>query len=94
MKTGVAIYGGFPASGGDWDSRDWETNPSILSGDIGATGDPSDNSYRVVRGNSVDSTAILDGFTITAGYADGASPADSGAGTAALDFILILAAQH
>ena len=80
MKIGVAVYGGFPASGGTRDSRDWESNPTILSGDIGVTGDTGDNSYHVVMGSSVNSAAILDGFTITAGYADGAAPDDSGAG--------------
>ena len=80
MKIGVAIYGGFPASGGPWDSRDWEANPTILSGDIGVIGDPSDNSYHVVKGSNVNSAAILDGFIITGGFADGTAPNNSGAG--------------
>ncbi len=41
---------------------------TILSGDIGAAGN-GDNSYHVVTGSGVASTAILDGFTITAGNA-------------------------
>ena len=80
MKIGVAIYGGFPPGGGAWDSRDWQANPSILSGDIGVIGEPSDNSYHVVKGSSVNSEAILDGFTITGGFADSTAPYDSGAG--------------
>jgi len=66
LESGVAIYGGFPADGGDWSSRDWVANPTILSGDIGTPEDNTDNSYHVVTGQNVDNTGILDGFTITA----------------------------
>jgi hypothetical protein len=31
---GVAIYGGFPASWWEWEERDWDSNLTILSGDI------------------------------------------------------------
>jgi hypothetical protein len=68
LKSGVAIYGGFPAAGGVWASRDWVTNNTILSGDIGTSEDRTDNSYQVVTASYVDSTAVLDGFTITASY--------------------------
>ncbi len=69
LKTGVAIYGGFPANGGDWGMRDWQSNPSILSGEIGLLGQ-DDNSYHVVYADAVDSSAILDGFTISNGNAN------------------------
>ena len=39
-----------------------------------------DNSYHVVNGSSTDSSAILDGFTITAGSADGGGTSGNGAG--------------
>ena len=59
LKSGVAIYGGFPAAGGDWSQRDWETYPATLSGDIGVSGNNADNSYHVVKSNGVDASAIL-----------------------------------
>lgn len=80
LKLGVAIYGGFPTAGGSWDSRDWQLNQTVLSGDIGAFGDPIDNSFHVVIGSSVNNAAVLDGFFITAGNANGTFPHDSGAG--------------
>lgn len=68
LVSGVAIYGGFPAGGGDWAERDWVTNATILSGDLGIQGDTSDNSRIIVTGSNLDSTTILDGFTISGGY--------------------------
>jgi len=79
MKNDLAIYGGFDgneAPGYDLSLRDFTTNQTILSGDIGTIDDISDNSYHVIYnfGNSLDATAILDGFTISDGNANGASP--------------------
>lgn len=71
LKSGVAIYGGFPADGGEWETRNWETNLTTLSGDIGVVGETNDNSYRVVTGSNVDGTALLDGFIISGGNANG-----------------------
>ncbi len=69
LKSGVAIYGGFAGSETALNQRNWETNETILSGDIGTTGDNSDNSYTVVTGSGTNATAVLDGFTITGGNA-------------------------
>jgi predicted outer membrane repeat protein len=74
LINGVAIYGAFPSGGGDWNSRDPNTYETILSGDIGTPEDNSDNSYHVVTGSGTDATAMLDGFTITVGNADGSYP--------------------
>ncbi|HEY9122391.1 MAG TPA: choice-of-anchor Q domain-containing protein [Brevefilum sp.] len=84
LESGVKIFGGFPAEGGEWETRDWQTNTTTLSGDIGIEGDATDNSYHVVSADGVNRLAVLDGFTITGGYADGYivpdDPNSSGAG--------------
>jgi VCBS repeat-containing protein/predicted outer membrane repeat protein len=80
LKNGLAIYGGFAGTESNREERDWETNISVLSGDIGTGDDPGDNSYHVVTGNATDSSAILDGFTVTGGNANGTPPNNSGGG--------------
>jgi hypothetical protein len=70
LESGVAIYGGFAGAETSLTERDWETNITTLNGDIGTLDDSADNSYHVVTGSGVDETAILDGFTITAGNAN------------------------
>jgi parallel beta-helix repeat protein len=85
MINGVAIYGGFPADGDTFANRDPNHYETILSGDIGITDDPNDNCYHLFYhpdGTNLDTTAILDGFTITAGKADAPypSPHRSGSG--------------
>jgi hypothetical protein len=66
LKNNVAIYGGFNGNETNLHQRDYNIYTTILSGDIGN----SNRSYHVVYGDNVDSTAILDGFTITRGKAD------------------------
>ncbi|MBN1491444.1 MAG: hypothetical protein JXA69_16145 [Phycisphaerae bacterium] len=83
LLSGVAIYGGFagtedPATF-DLANRNLQANPSILSGDLngddGANfANNADNSCHVVTATGTDASSVLDGFTITAGNADGTSP--------------------
>ena len=74
LISGVAIYGGFPAGGcSSWDERDIDAYETILSGDIGTPDVNSDNSYHVVTGSGTDANALLNGFTITRGRANGPS---------------------
>ncbi len=84
MKDGVKIYGGFPDNGDPYmTERDPNQYEAILSGDIGTTDDPNDNCYHVFyhpNGLSLDHSAILDGFTITAGNANGPYPHGFGGG--------------
>ncbi len=70
LKNDVSLYGGFAGNETQLSQRNPATNATILSGDIGTTGDASDNSYHVVTGSSTDASAILDGFTITGGKGD------------------------
>ncbi|MHC4093032.1 MAG: right-handed parallel beta-helix repeat-containing protein, partial [Planctomycetota bacterium] len=77
LVNGVAIKGGYGGlRGPDPDARDIRLYETILSGDLlGNDGlsflDNEDNSYHVVTGIGADSTAVLEGFTITAGNANG-----------------------
>jgi len=76
LKIGVGIYGGFPTGGCAWGDRDPNVHKTILSGDIGMPYVNTDNSYHVVTGSYTNLTAVLDGFTITAGNANGISYSD------------------
>ncbi|RPJ25142.1 MAG: CSLREA domain-containing protein, partial [Chloroflexi bacterium] len=79
LKNGVPVFGGFAGTETFAAQRDSETHVTILSGDIGITGDNSDNSYHVVIGSNTDHSAILEGFTITGGNAN-VSPDINGGG--------------
>ncbi|MBA7476634.1 hypothetical protein ES707_12025 [subsurface metagenome] len=80
LINGVAIYGGFAGSETSLNERDWQTNETILSGDVGTQGVSGDNSYHVVTGSGTNNTALLDGFTITAGNASEAYPDPNSSG--------------
>jgi hypothetical protein len=78
LIDGVALYGGFAGGETTLEQRNWETNQTILSGDLAGDDGPGftnndENSYHVVTGSGVGSTTVLDGFVITAGNADGLS---------------------
>ena len=84
LVNGVAIYGGFPSGGGEWAERDPNIHETILSGDLNgndsADANNDDNSYHVVTGSGAEPNAILDGFTITAGNANGQTQDTVGGG--------------
>ncbi len=71
LKDGVALYGGFAGTETALSQRDLVHDTTVLSGDIGTAGDSSDNSYHVVTASGVGVGAVLDGFTITGGNANG-----------------------
>ncbi len=94
MKNYVGIYGGFPGTGNpNWEDRDWEKYETELSGDLFGNdmevGDPcdliddpcrTDNGYHVLMGIELDPNAVIDGFVVTGGNADGSYPNNSGGG--------------
>jgi len=70
LENGVEVYGGFAGTETALEQRNPVASVTTLSGDIGTEGNNSDNSYHVVVGSGTDTTAILDGFTITGGNAN------------------------
>ena len=82
LTSEVGIFGGFDGTESLRSQRNWQTNPTVLSGDINQVGNIADNSFHVVSGSGTDDTAVLDGFTVIAGNADGEtdSPCDQNCG--------------
>jgi len=81
LKDGVSVYGGFAGNETQRTQRDPDAHVTVLSGDIGAPGVSTDNSYHVVTADAtVSNTARLDGFKVTGGQADAGSPNNKGAG--------------
>ena len=77
---GVAVYGGFAGGETSVSQRDWQSNVTILSGDINTVSVSTDNSYRVINAQNLNSSSILDGFTICDGYANAGSWPDNRGG--------------
>jgi len=71
LRSGVKIYGGFAGTETLLLQRNWITNITTLSGDLGTVGNTSDNAYHVVISSGAVGTAELNGFTVT--LAQGAS---------------------
>lgn len=96
IPDGVAVYGGFAGGETSLDQRDWQTNVTVLSGDIDdndLVGGPEGEDphgvlttpYGIVGDNShrvveLRGTAVLDGVTVT-----GADGTGDGGGVAVLD---------
>jgi|GEM_PF-1188806 len=85
LKNGVTLYGGFEGAGGAEETtlsqRDFVTNLTILSGDLDTSGTVNTgDAYHVVTGVNTDTTAIVDGFTITGGNAIGPGVDNRGGG--------------
>ena len=81
LQNGLAIYGGFDGTETQLSERDWVAT-TTLSGDIGTIGNSADNSYHVVfnKNNGVNSSAVLDGFSIAHGNANGLGDDETGGG--------------
>lgn len=68
IPSGRRVYGGFARYQASAEDRDFSTNPSILTGELGVPGDPSDDTLHVV---TLGDRALIDGFTVTRGNAAG-----------------------
>ncbi|MFA6677457.1 MAG: hypothetical protein WCS34_07700 [Bacteroidales bacterium] len=68
MKNGIAIYGGFSGNEKNKTERNIKENKTILSGNIGDSNSKLDNSFHVLKGSI---NSIIDGLTISDGYANG-----------------------
>ena len=75
---GLHVYGGFNGTESSISERDILANPTILSGDLNGddaghgSGTRGDNSYHVMQISNADN-AVIDGFKIMYGHANGSS---------------------
>ncbi len=70
LRENVQVYGGFAGTETSLSQRNPVSLVTILSGDIDGDGTLNNNSYTVVYSRDLDSSARLDGFTISGGNAD------------------------
>jgi hypothetical protein len=75
LKNNVRILGGFNGNESTIEQRNPELHRTVLSGNFGSKTDIYDNSNHVIYASFIDSTAILDGLTVSGGLS-----ADDGAG--------------
>ncbi len=72
IPANVKMIGGFSSTGNpQLGDQDLDAYPTILSGNIGMSGDSSDNVYNVVRINPGLDSAYLEALIIEDGYANG-----------------------
>lgn len=67
LVSGVKMYGGFSGVETSLAERDWNTNITRLSGELGQPDQIADNSSHVILGIGLDSSTVIDGFTISDG---------------------------
>ena len=102
IKNGIAIYGGFAGGETNISQRNWNLNKTWLSGDlfknglvegIGNSGrypNYADNAYHVVSGIQTNETAVLDGFNIAGGNANGGGANNVGGGIYAANSTMVI----
>jgi len=95
LKSDVSLYGGFAGTESYRDQRDWTAHVTVLSGDVDGndatdangvvthwSGVTGNNVFHVVTADAVAGDVVLDGFTITGGYADAGGYEFNGGGLA------------
>jgi len=70
IPNDVKVYGGFSGIETTLTDRNFKTNLTTLSGDIGVVNDNTDNSHHIVIFNGSSNNTILDGFNVTGGNAN------------------------
>jgi len=102
IKNGIAIYGGFAGGETNISQRNWNLNKTWLSGDlfknglvegIGNSGrypNYADNAYHVVSDIQTNETAVLDGFNIAGGNANGGGANNVGGGIYAANSTMVI----
>jgi PKD repeat protein len=71
IPSQTLLFGGFIGNEPNKETRDWRSNRTVLSGDLGVQFDYADNSYHVVTARNSDNTSGLDGFIVKYGNANG-----------------------
>lgn len=103
LRAGVTVLGGFRGDETAAEQRDWEANPTVLSGDL-AGNDPADlrpqpadsptpydeNSYHVLIADEPGAPAVLDGVVVRGGNALGDPSIKSGGGILSRSANLVL----
>lgn len=85
LKDGVKVYGGFAGTETQLNQRNWKLNVTTLSGDLGVVNTLTDNAYHVVLSINLTNASVLDGFTVTKGYATAPGLSRITVGTRVLD---------
>jgi predicted outer membrane repeat protein len=84
LRDGVALYGGFDGTETELAARRPHAVETVLSGNIQQDDTNENNSYHVLLADAsaipLTSSTLVDGFTITGGYADGSNEDSSGGG--------------
>ena len=86
IDKSLYLYGGFDGSEACWSERGNNYSGTRLQGDIGVTGDSTDNSYHVVQIfilhpiGSPSGKVVIDGFSIRDGYNDQQAGNGNGSG--------------
>lgn len=91
IPGGVSLYGGFQGTEDLLSQRNWQKDPTILTGDLQGDNDAVNNSYHVI---TLDlnrwKRSLLDGFIITGGNANGTGIYCNGGGIFASGSSLVL----